>query len=422
MRWPAAFCASLLVAATLAAAVPAAPAAAAAPHWAQPAADLMQAKTGWQAPPDLEQPIPPAEWNRLVVRITGGEPGPAPHETDARRYWLWAYTGGMSDGPTIARQDAIGGLMKILNFVYQVDLNGPLPAALETFGDGKAVSDRQQHLVAFAVAQGLVAGFPGWELRPESPLTYGEAAVLAERVLQRYGVAQAPAVPEPLPGNWAGAPVRPDGIISAGDPGGSGGQTAVRSHGAAHASALPRVGPAPAGHLWVLLDVEVTSQSETETLPLATGLRFGLEDPQQMLFRYEMDPAASAAVGSPFVGEGEVLAPGQSLRGLVAFAVPVGTKCIWYHVESALGLGKGKPGFNSGTRSEIGDLPGPERVYPYNRSSREMSAVRVQGVYATAPEAAVITAGARARGIPAWIEAEPDGGYAAIVGFLYFEQ
>jgi hypothetical protein len=175
--------------------------------------------------------------------------------------------------------------------------------------------------------------------------------------------------------------------------------------------------PAP-GHLWVLVDVQVTNLSAA-SLPLPDGLRFSLADSLQVLYNYPVDVRASDAVGSPFTAGLDALGARRTLRGFVVFGVPVGTPNLWYMVESRAGQSPGKETPSSAHRGPIGDLPGPERIFPHGAGPRAGIA-QLQGVYGHAADAVAVVAAARKRGIPGWVEAGPDGRYAAIVGFRYF--
>lgn len=397
-------------------------------HWALPAARSLESRLGWASPADLDRTISPSEWNRLIARVLDKPAGAVPPEQDLTGYWVWAYTGGMSTGETIARQDAIGGMMKLMNGFFQYPFDYSREQELERFADRKELADHQRSLVAEAVAAGLVGGYPDRTLRPTVPLTNGEALVLAERF---WLAVQQHAAPKPYEGiappAGFGSGLKPaltfevDRVISSGAPLSGAGDIYLVLHGAAEVAAIPGVGPAPDGHLWVLVDAEVTSRSEHYTLQAATQLDFALEDGPQLLFRYELNRAAAAALDSPFAAPTATLAPGGSLRGLAVFAVPVGTKGLWHHLQSAVGPAKDPSSpWNGGQRSLLGDLAGPERVWPYGLHDGGL--YRVEGIYPTAAEAGKVTARLREMGYTAWIGAEPDGRYAAVVNFRYFER
>lgn len=433
-------------------------------HWALPVAQRLAQSLGWQAPANLDAPIPPAEWELLLVRTLGlDRSGIAPGGADYLHLLLTAKAQMDPAAGQVSRQTAVSGLMHVLYSFYGHNLMAS-PHLLGEFRDAAAVGSLHAPFLAEAVAAGWLGGFPDGTLRPTAPLSYGEAASLAERVLARYGTTTPnrdvptappppplpkPPPPGPLPpspprapqppappsgahpyprgfGQGLVLPFTPGGIISGGAPWGAAGQTGLTVHGAAWAAALPVIGPAPDGHLWVVVDLQVENRSGAESLPLTTGLRFSLEDPPQLLFHYEMDAAATRALASPFADPAASLAPSQSARGLVAFAVPTGTRGIWYMVQSALGKDKEKAKagdiWNSAMRGPLGDLLGPERVYAAETIPGVETTHRVAGVYKSMAEAAAVTSAARAWGIFGWVAVLPDGRYAAVVNFLYFEE
>ncbi|HEY3365346.1 MAG TPA: S-layer homology domain-containing protein [Symbiobacteriaceae bacterium] len=408
--------------------LPTAPARAdASAHWAAPPAAVVARRLNMTYPAELNAPITPGDWNRLVAGAMGQTPGKSTFEADPVRYWVWTYTGNMARDGRLAREDAFGGLMKLMNYLYKFDVNQDFRNQLERFKDGQTVSDHQRPLVAAALAVGFAKGYPDGTLRPAAPLTYGEAAVVVERLLNRLDFA-APSDPFAKLGEPRGfgegltpaLAFKPDEVlhVTAGKSGAGNVLTII--HGAAAASALPGIGTAPPGHTWVMLDVQINNTSTLYDLSLTRHLRWGLEDPPQLLYRYELDWAATAALGSPFADTAAALTPGGMVRGVVAFAVPVGTKDLWFSLESALGPAK-DPNWpwNGAQRGGIGDLAGPEPVYPHGKA--DGSLYRVQGVYADKAVAQAVVEACRSRGMPAWVEAEPDGQYGAVV-FRDFEQ
>lgn|GEM_PF-5751942 len=425
-------------------------------HWALKTAETLAERIGWKVPADLNAPMSPAAWNELLGLVVGAKPGPATYEQDQASYWLWSYTGALSNGPTIERQHALGGMVKMIHAFYTQKIEQPRSASMSMLKDASQVVDWQRPLLEMAFGSFLLHGYPDGTLRPTAPLLNCEAAVLAERILGRFGRGtgkltfteptkklEIQPVPGPIvivvdgpdkvmidpssvvmsgpvaipksTGPWA-----PDGKIPMTPNRGGAGALMMNVLGAQYASALPSVGTPAQGHLWVLLDLELINESKTESMSLATGVAFSIEDGPELLYHYDMDRTASAAIGSPFASQEGVLGPGQSLRGKAAFSVPVGTKGFWYRIDYRLGQSKEKAAHWSGmSRGLVGDLPGPERVFP-SGTSPKTDTYRAAGVYATQPEAEAVTAKARARQIPAWIEAQPDGRYAAMVGFLFF--
>lgn len=409
-------------------------------HWAAAAARSLAQRLAeqplpglapWFPPADLDAPVTAEQWNDLLARIFGVQPGPEPATGDRYRYWVYTYTVGLADLPAggISRQNAIGGMVKLLSVDDSVNHDKFSREVLQRFPDQGEIADYQTSLLAAAVQLGLVSGTPTGALEPLSPLTWGQAVTLSDRLIGLRGVGPSKEVGLP----WAGsapAPAgfakglkpqfTPDGLLNPGSGTGGMGDVAVTVHGTASAASLPRVGPAPAGHHWLVLDLEVINRG-TSRLVLTRQLRLSLEDPLQVLYQQPVDVGASLALASPFADGQAVLPTGHTVRGLVAFAVPIGTKGVWYRIDGALAKPKDATfPWTSTLRGAIGDLPGPERVYPFGAGTHDGRA-RVAGRYATLAEAAAVAEKARAMGIPGWVNGDPDGGYAAVAGFLFFE-
>jgi hypothetical protein len=328
--------------------------AAAARHWAAPAVDELVARLAWSAPTDLEAPIPRDEWYRLVSRAVGEQPD------KEREMWVWNYTGGLAgDEFLMRREDAIGGLMKLASMVHGEKANSAHPSALDSFGDGAKVSDRQRALVAGALKLGLVTGYPDGMLYPTRPLTYGEAAVLVSRFLDRYG-GPAKSVSDPQLGMWPRT--RPfaagleytfgiDQIIHSGFSVGMAGSAWLVINGAAWATELPGLGAAPEGQVWVAVDTEIYNWERAEVAIAPDSLRFTLQD---AAMKVNIRPATP----TPFEKTTVVLKQRESLRGFVVFAVPAGMQGLWFQCESKLGLAPGKgDGYNGASRGFLGNLP-----------------------------------------------------------------
>lgn len=176
-------CATLLITASLLGGVPAAAGSPPPPaHWAEKAVTSLRESIGWGAAADLNQPITPAEWNAMVASAVGVEPGHAEVTQDPARYWVWFYTASLSKGETVSRQLGAAGLVKLLTGLYGKAVT---PGAdLSRFRDARAIAADQRPLVADAVQMGLLQGYPTGELRPDAPLTHGEAATLVQRFMQ----------------------------------------------------------------------------------------------------------------------------------------------------------------------------------------------------------------------------------------------
>jgi hypothetical protein len=346
-------CSVLLTAAPRVAAEGAASLATPARHWAAGAVDNLVARLAWSAPTDLDAPIPRDEWRRLVSKMLGQQPDLE------REKWVWDYTGGLSGEEfVVRREDAFGGLMKLATVFRGEKAHTADPSGLAPYGDGVRVADHQRVLVAGALKHGLVTGYPGGLLHPKRPLAYGEAAVLVDRFLARYGgptkawmEPQAGEWPRPRPFASGMAPLFPiDQVIHTGFSVGSAGTAWLVINGAAWAPELPGLGAAPAGQVWVAVDTEIYNWEKTE-LTIAPGtLRFRLQDSWA---KVNIETAAN-----PFAAGTVVLKQRGSVRGLVVFAVPAGMQGMWFQCESKLGFAPGKgDGYNGASRGFLGNLP-----------------------------------------------------------------
>lgn len=164
-------------------------------HWAwSPARALVKAGIGGPelekavASPSgkgLDDPLSPLEWNGMVAQALGEEPGRG--ERGDRRYWLYVYTAGEDGGNrcVVSRGFAAAGLFKIGN-MYGLfpGSSGPLQYVTR-FPDWKWLDEKGyagpcDHMAA----AGLLSGYPDGTLRPEAPLTRGEAAALLKGWLE----------------------------------------------------------------------------------------------------------------------------------------------------------------------------------------------------------------------------------------------
>lgn len=161
-------------------------------HWAEEDVKFVRESKIWVPPPgteaDYDRSVSPEEWNAMVCRLFGAVPGDD-RTPGSLRFWLWSYTGASSDRAGIARAYALGAFMKILNMYGLVGLSslGP-PRHGQMFTDGADVPDLQGALVDVAVDLGLIRGFPDGTLRPQQPLTLGEAATFLRRAVDKFGL------------------------------------------------------------------------------------------------------------------------------------------------------------------------------------------------------------------------------------------
>lgn len=162
-------------------------------HWAWEAAKaLVEAGFGGeeleealQFPGELDRPVTPLEWNGYVARAVGEEPGCG--KTGDTRYWLYVYTADEGNGirSVVTRGYAAAGLAKIGNmYGFFPGTGGPL-VHLKRFQDWRWLDERgYAGPCEELVAAGILAGYPDGRLRPEAPLTRGEAAALLKGWLE----------------------------------------------------------------------------------------------------------------------------------------------------------------------------------------------------------------------------------------------
>ncbi|MDK2856120.1 MAG: hypothetical protein PWQ86_1333 [Bacillota bacterium] len=162
-------------------------------HWAWGAAEaLVKAGIGGaeleralKLPEGLDRPVTPLEWNGYVARAVGEEPGCG--ETGDKRYWLYAYTADEEGGvrSLVTRGYAAAGLAKVGNmYGFIPGAGGPL-VHLKRFQDWRWLEERgYAGPCEELVAAGILAGYPDGRLRPEAPLTRGEAAALLKGWLE----------------------------------------------------------------------------------------------------------------------------------------------------------------------------------------------------------------------------------------------
>lgn len=411
-----------------------------------------------------DDPVGPADWNRLVASAFGvapglprselghpagpaaGDFGPAGHRRDALRRLIWRETAGRLvdlPGRPVDRGNAVAGLITLLHQVAGIrapwvppfEHGGPAPESdhpLGDFADGRrGPAGHQPHWRA-ALALGLIGGRPGVMLGVTEPLTWAEAVTLLNRVLDRFDLAAA--------GRAYGEQVllpegvRPLGFLP-GQPWGMAGGLGLEVHGAAYTDRLPGV-DTPPGHTeasfyWVLVDLTLSvpaapepagaaektggSPGVPQPLPVAEAFAMTLEDAPQRHVRLAMDVAATAALGSPLTDPERTLGPGTPVRGLAVFVVPRGTPNLWYHVMGRIGATAEKK-WTSGQRGPLGDLPGPEPVFEADPAVEGW--VVVAGHEWSPAAATALARDVRRAGFQAWLESTPSGRYAVVIAHI----
>lgn len=97
------------------------------------------------------------------------------------------YTSGLAQGPTVPRDVAVAGLLKLLHYKGLVRARDASKqernAAMAAFRDCGGASDTSKLAVAYS--EGLVRGYPDHTFRPNQALTRGEALILMLNVIQK---------------------------------------------------------------------------------------------------------------------------------------------------------------------------------------------------------------------------------------------
>ncbi|HHV56712.1 MAG TPA: S-layer homology domain-containing protein [Firmicutes bacterium] len=164
-------------------------------HWAwAPAKALLDAGIGGaelraalESEAGLNRSITPLEWNAYVARAVGEEPGAG--ETGGRRYWLYAYTADEAGGgrSVVSRGYAAAGLAKIGNMYGFISGSGGALEHLRRFTDWRWLEEKgYAGPCEEMAAAGILTGYPDGTLRPEAPLTRGEAAALLKGWLEYW--------------------------------------------------------------------------------------------------------------------------------------------------------------------------------------------------------------------------------------------
>ncbi|NPV70102.1 MAG: S-layer homology domain-containing protein [Firmicutes bacterium] len=146
----------------------------------------------------LDQPIKAEYWAVLLNAVLK-------LPADSKERLLDMYVHDLATGDEIAREDAVGGMVKLLSLQY---LRGYSTAEelepAKALKDLQAVSDRQNALVRTAYSAGLVDSRTVEYFRPKERLTVAEAISMVYRVVTKYNVTysstgerdkQEPAVP-----------------------------------------------------------------------------------------------------------------------------------------------------------------------------------------------------------------------------------
>ncbi len=130
----------------------------------------------------LDQPIQADHWVFLLGTVLE-----LPAEKSEQLLDMYAY--GLSTGNEIKREDAAGGLVKLLTLRY---LSGQTSAAdlepAKVLKDLDIISDRQSVLVQKAYCEGILDSTVKDMFRPADRLTNAEAVSVLYRVMQKYHI------------------------------------------------------------------------------------------------------------------------------------------------------------------------------------------------------------------------------------------
>ncbi len=131
----------------------------------------------------LDTPITVDNWAKLIQIILKLP------ENDTDKL-LEMYVFGLSNDNEIRREDAVGGLVKLLSIDYldaQVDYNDfqKFKAAIK---DTKDISEKQNGLICIAYKKGILDTTVDTEFRPKELLTNAEAISTLYHVVERYNI------------------------------------------------------------------------------------------------------------------------------------------------------------------------------------------------------------------------------------------
>jgi hypothetical protein len=128
----------------------------------------------------LDEPIQIYHWTALIKMVLG-----LPEDQTNQLLDMYAYQ--LAMGNEILREDAVGGLVKLLTIDYisgsstADDLKGS-----EALKDLEQISEKQKTLVQMAYVEGILDGTTIGHFRPKDKLTNAEAISILYRVIKKY--------------------------------------------------------------------------------------------------------------------------------------------------------------------------------------------------------------------------------------------
>lgn len=130
----------------------------------------------------LDEPVKAQNW-AVLLKMTLNLPE---NITDQL---LKMYVYGLTEEQTINRENAVGGLVKLLTLDY---ISGSTTVeeleGSKKLTDLSRISDKQSVLVRIAYREGILDGTVKDKFRPKDALTNGEAVSMLHRVIKRYGI------------------------------------------------------------------------------------------------------------------------------------------------------------------------------------------------------------------------------------------
>lgn len=147
----------------------------------------------------LDQPIKAEHWAILLNAILK-------IPVDGREQLLNMYVFGLATGEEITREDAVGGMIKLLTLKH---IKGSVTAEelepAKALKDLNAISERQEGLVRIAYCTGLLDSRTADYFRPKDRLLVAEAISMAGRIVEKFDITYGtggPAAPTPGRGQW----------------------------------------------------------------------------------------------------------------------------------------------------------------------------------------------------------------------------
>jgi hypothetical protein len=132
----------------------------------------------------LNEPISTSNWATLMKLSVC-----LPEDKDQLTWSLQAYIYAFDQGSHLSREDAVGGMVKLLSLrSLHAASQSDDPDPRQTLNDASEVSDEQQSLFHIAYREGILDSSVKDQFRPKALLTHREAVSMAYRIIQKYGI------------------------------------------------------------------------------------------------------------------------------------------------------------------------------------------------------------------------------------------